>query len=91
MDRRAYPAKQRAEVRGPLDVVSEGHREGPSLIWCHRKAKAALPVLPALYATDRQDTVKTSVYEGNFRNPLFTRFCQNGKHLEEVSKWRSDY
>lgn len=50
MDRRAHPAKQRAEVRGPLDVVSAGHREGPSLIWCHKKAKAALPVLPGLCA-----------------------------------------
>lgn len=31
-------------------MVSAGHRGGPSLIWCHRKAKAALPSLPALFA-----------------------------------------
>lgn len=49
MDSRANPAKRRAELPGPLDVVSAGHREGPWLLWCHRKAKAALPVPPALY------------------------------------------
>lgn len=96
MDRTANPAAQRAEVRGPLDVVIAGHREEPSLIWCHRKAKAALPVLPALHAapqlaTDRRDAVKTSVHEGNFTNPLFTHFCQNSKHLEKLSKWSWDY
>lgn len=92
MDGAAHPARQRAEVRGPLDVVSAGHRGDPSLIWCHKKAEAALPVPPALsaglqLATDTQDTVKTSVCGGNFPNPLFTPSCQSGKHLEKVSKW----
>lgn len=46
MVRRSNLAKQRAEVRGGLlDVVNVGHQEGPSLIWCHKKAKAAFPVL----------------------------------------------
>lgn len=31
--------------RTALDVVSVGHQVGPSLIWCHKRAKAAFPVL----------------------------------------------
>lgn len=53
-----------------------------------------LPFIPCaglLLTTDRRDAVKTSVCEGNFRNPLFTLFCQSSKHLEMVSKWSSDY
>lgn len=91
MDRTANPATRRAELRGPLDVVSAGHREGPWLIWCHRRAKAARPALPAALPAHRRDTAKSSVCEGNFTNALFTHFCQSSKHLGMVSKRSSDY